>query len=57
MGTGLVLLGLAGAAVAVPKLVSLANDKWFSDIEAMDEDHPSDRTDPSWGAGGGHIGM
>lgn len=57
VGAGLVLVGMAVAAVAIPKLVSVVNERWFSDIDAMDKDYPSDRTDPSWGSGGGHIGM
>ena len=57
VSTGLVLLGVGAAAVAIPKLVSVVNRRWFSDVEAMDEDYPRDSTDTSWGAGGGHLGL
>lgn len=53
----LVLLGLGVAALVVPKLVNLAARRWFSNIEAMDQDRPKDRGDPTWGAGGGHLGQ
>lgn len=57
MNVVLVLVGICVAAFAIPKLVNLANRRWFSNIEAMDQDYPKDRGDTTWGAGGGHFGQ
>lgn len=57
MNVVLVLIGIGVAAFAIPKLVNLANRRWFSNIDAMDQDYPKDRGDTTWGAGGGHFGQ
>lgn len=56
MHPGVFFAAAAVAAIGIPRLVGVFVRRWFDDVEAMDEDYPTIRSEPTSPAAGGGAG-